>query len=62
MKRKYKNMIALVLFAISSIDLGYVFIKVCWSIAGLTWFGVITTLLSLTIASTAGEYLYDQMQ
>ncbi len=62
MKRKYKNMIALVLFVISSIDLGYVFIKVCWSIAGLTWFGVITTLLSLTIASTAGEYLYDQMQ
>lgn len=62
MKRKYKNMIALVLFVISSIDLGYVFIKVCWSIAGLSWFGVITTLLSLTIASTAGEYLYDQMQ
>lgn len=62
MKRKYKNMIALVLFVISSIDLGYVFIKVCWSIAGLTWFGVITTLLSLTIASTVGEYLYDQMQ
>ena len=62
MKRKYKNMIALVLFVISSIDLGYVFIKVCWSIAGLTWFGVITTLLSLTIASTTGEYLYDQMQ
>lgn len=62
MKRKYKNMIALVLFIASSIDLGYVFLKLCWSIAGLSWFGVITTLLSLTIASTVGEYLYDQMQ
>lgn len=62
MKRKYKNMIALVLFIASSIDLGYVFLNLCWSIAGLSWFGVITTLLSLTIASTAEEYLYDQMQ
>lgn len=62
MKRKYKNTIALALFIVSAIDLGYVFLKLCWSIAGLSWFGVITTLLSLTIASTTGEYLYDQMQ
>ena len=62
MKRKYKNTIALALFIVSAIDLGYVFFTLCWSIAGLTWFGVITTLLSLTIASTTGEYLYDQMQ
>ena len=62
MKRKYKNMIALALFIVSAIDLGYVFLKLCWSIASLSYFGVVTTLLSLTIASTAGEYLYDQMQ
>ena len=62
MKRKYKNMIILALFLASCIDLGNVFLKLCWSIAGLSWFGVITTLLSLTIASTAGEYLYAQMQ
>lgn len=62
MRRKYKNMIILVLFIVSCIDLGHVFLKLCWSIAGLSWFGVVTTLLSLTIASTTGEYLYDQMQ
>ncbi len=62
MKRKYKNMILSVLFIVSCIDLGYVFLKLCWSIAGLSWFGVVTTLLSLTIASTTGEYLYEQMQ
>ena len=62
MKRKYKNIILSVLFIVSCIDLGYVFLKLCWSIAGLSWFGVVTTLLSLTIASTTGEYLYEQMQ
>ena len=62
MKRKYRNMILLALFIASCIDLGYVFLKLCWSIAGLSWFGVITTLLSFTIASTTGEWLYDQMQ
>ncbi|MBQ9607832.1 MAG: hypothetical protein IJV15_00135 [Lachnospiraceae bacterium] len=62
MKRKYRNMILLTLFIASCIDLGYVFLKLCWSIAGLSWFGVVTTLLSFTIASTTGEWLYDQMQ
>lgn len=62
MKRKYRNMILLALFIASCIDLGYVFLKLCWSIAGLSWFGVVTTLLSFTIASTTGEWLYDQMQ
>jgi len=62
MKRKYRNMLLLALFIASCIDLGYVFLKLCWSIAGLSWFGVVTTLLSFTIASTTGEWLYDQMQ
>lgn len=62
MKRKIKNMIILTLFIVSCIDLIYVFFNLCWSIAGLSLFGVITTLLSLTIASTTGEYLYDEMQ
>lgn len=62
MKRKYRNMILLTLFIASCIDLGYVFLKLCWSIAGLSWFGVVTTLLSFTIASITGEWLYDQMQ
>ena len=59
---KWLNVILLLLFIASCIDLGYVFFKICFSIASLTWFGVVTTLLSLTIASVVGEYLYDQMQ
>ena len=62
LKIKWGNVILLILFIISTIDLGYVFIKVCWSIASLSLFGVITTLLSLTIFSTVGEYLYEEMQ
>lgn len=63
MKIKYIfRVLYLLLFIASCIDLGYVFIKLCWSIAGLTWFGIITTLLSLMIVGTAGEYFYDRMQ
>ncbi len=59
---KWLNVLLSMLFIASCLDLGYVFIKICFSIASLTWFGVITTLLSLTIVSVVGEYLYDQMQ
>lgn len=62
MKIKWGNVILALLFTASCIDLGYVFLKLCFSLAGLTWFGVITTLTSLTIVSTAREYLYEQMQ
>ena len=59
---KWGNVILLILFLVSCIDLGYIFIKLCWSIASLSWFGVVTTLLSLTIFSTVGEHLYEEMQ
>lgn len=62
MKIKWGNVTLAVLFIASCLDLGYVFLKLCFSLAGLTWFGVITTLTSLTIVSTVGEYLYEQMQ
>ena len=62
MKIKWGNVILAVLFIASCLDLGYVFLKLCFSLAGLSCFGVVTTLTSLTIASTVGEYLYDQMQ
>lgn len=62
MKIKWGNVILALLFVASCLDLGYVFLKLCFSLAGLTWFGVITTLTSLTIVSTVGEYLYEQMQ
>lgn len=62
MRIKWENVILLTLFIFSCIDLGYIFIKLCWSIASLSFFGVITTLLSLTIFSTVGEYLYEEMQ
>lgn len=62
MKIKWGNVILAALFITSCLDLGYVFLKLCFSITGLTWFGVVTTLTSLTIASTVGEHLYVQMQ
>ncbi len=62
MKIKWGNVILAALFIASCLDLGYVFLKLCFSLACLSWFGVVTTLTSLTIASTVGEYLYDQMQ
>lgn len=65
MKRIFKrvnwlNVFLILLFIASAIDLGSVFIKLCWSIASLTWFGVVTTLASITIFSVVGEYLYDE--
>lgn len=59
---KWLNISAALLFITSCIDLVYIFSKLCWSTASLTWFGIITTLLSVAIASNTGEYLYDQMQ
>ena len=59
---KWLNVFITILFIVSCIDLSHVFFKLCWSIAGLSWLGVITTILSITVASTTGEYLYDQMQ
>lgn len=57
---KWTNLLFILLFLASCIDLGYVYIKICWSIASLSFFGVATTLLSLTIFSVVGEYLYDE--
>lgn len=62
MKIKWGNVFLLAIFMLSVLNLGYVFIKLCWSIASLTWFGVVTTLISLMLASVIGEYLIDEMQ
>lgn len=62
MKIKWGNVFLLVIFILSVLNLGYVFIKLCWSIASLSWFGVVTTLFSLMLASVIGEYLIDEMQ
>lgn len=64
MKRIFKrvnwlNVFLILLFIASAIDLGSVFIKLCWSIASLTWFGVVTTLASIAIFNVVGEYLYE---
>lgn len=62
MKIKWGNVFLLAIFMLSVLNLGYVFIKLCWSIASLSWFGVVTTLISLMLASVIGEYLMDEMQ
>lgn len=62
MKIKWGNVFLLAIFMLSVLNLGYVFIKLCWSIASLSWFGVVTTLISLMLASVIGEYLIDEMQ
>lgn len=63
-KNRYKwlNVILSLMFIVSCLDLGYVFLKLCFSAATLSWFGVVTTLLSLSIFFVVGEYLYDEMQ
>lgn len=62
MRIKWGNVMLLILFIVSAIDLAYVFIKVCWSLTSLNTYGLLTTLLSLTIFGTVGEYLYEEMQ
>ena len=62
MKIKWGNVILLAIFMLACLNLGYVFVTLCTSLACLTWYGVIDTILSLFVASLIGEYLNEQMQ
>ena len=62
MKIKWGNVILLAIFMLSVLNLGYVFITLCTSLASLTWYGVVETILSLFVASFIGEYLNEEMQ
>ncbi len=62
MKIKWGNVILLAIFMLNVLNLGYVFITLCTSLASLTWYGVVETILSLFVASFIGEYLNEEMQ
>jgi hypothetical protein len=62
MKIKWKNVILLAIFMLSVLNLGYTFVTLCTTLASLTWMGILTTGLSLLVASMIGEYLIDEMQ
>lgn len=59
---KWKNVFLLIIFVISCFVLLHDYLIVATSIAKFTMFGVITNLLALTLVSTIGEYLYEEMQ
>ena len=61
MKRiKWKNIIAIIFFTLSSLVLLHDLIIVCTTIAGFTYFGVVTFLLALTIFGTTLNYLDEE--
>lgn len=62
MRIKWGNVFLLAIFMLSCLNLGYVFVTLCTTLASLTWYGVATTSISLLIASIIGDYLYEQMQ
>lgn len=59
---KWKNILLILLFIVSCIVLIYDYLIIVTSLAQFTFIGVITNILALTLASTIGEYLYDEMQ
>lgn len=61
MKIKWGNIFLLLLFMALCLDLIYVFFKLCFSLATLTLFGLITTILSLMAVNVIGKYLYNEM-
>lgn len=62
MKIKWGNVILLAIFMLSVLNLGYTFVTLCTTLASLTWMGVLTTGISLLVASFIGEYLNEEMQ
>ena len=63
MKRiKWKNILLILVFIVSCIVLIHDYLIIATSLAQFTFIGVVTNLLALTLASTIGEYLYDEMQ
>lgn len=62
LKKKYKNLIALIIFVPSLLLVLHDFIIVCTTLAGFTAFGVITFIGSLTLAYYTGDYLYEQLK
>lgn len=62
MKIKWGNVFLLAIFMLACLNLGYVFVTLCTTLASLTWYGIADTLLSLFVASMIGEYLNEQMQ
>lgn len=63
MKRiKWKNILLILVFIVSCIVLIHDYLIIVTSLAQFTFIGVITNILALTLASTIGEYLYDEMQ
>ena len=61
MKIKWKNVLLLAIFMLACLNLGYVFVTLCTTLASLTWMGILTTCLSLLVASMIGEYLNEEM-
>lgn len=57
---KWKNILAIIFFALSSLVLLHDLIIVCTTIASFTYFGVITFLLALTIFGTTLNYLDEE--
>lgn len=63
MKRiKWKNILLILIFIVSCVVLIHDYLIIVTSLAQFTFIGVITNILALTLASTIGEYLYDEMQ
>lgn len=62
MKIKWGNVFLLAIFMLACLNLGYVFVTLCTTLASLTWMGLLTTGISLLVASFIGEYLNEQMQ
>lgn len=59
-KINWKNAIAIIFFMISGLILLHDLIVVCTTIAGFTYFGVVTFLLALTIFGTTLNYLDEE--
>ena len=62
MKIKWGNVILLAIFMLACLNLGYVFVTLCTSLATLTWYGLLETMFSLFIASFIGNYFIDEME